>query len=376
MEHPVESENDRSPPKIAEILEAHRGEKHIIVLQDYPDPDAISSALAHQLISSTFDIKCDIVYDGRISHPQNIALVKLLGIELVRFDSLLECKKYAGAVYVDNQGTTAENIVKHLEEAGVPALVVVDHHELQHRLEPVFEDIRRTYGAAASIYAEYLEQGLVQMDKSRREHVIVATALTHGIITDTNGLTGAGIEDFHAAAFLSGFRDADLLQQIMNQSRSKKTMEIVHRALENRVTAESFSIAGIGHLRAEDRDVIPQVADFLVTEENVHTAIVYGIVTGSEHEEEIIGSLRTTKLTLDPDEFIKEVFGKDASGNCYGGGKASAGGFKIPIGFLSGGEGETYGEKKWQVFDEHIKQKLFAKIGVKEHATAPAKCPA
>jgi nanoRNase/pAp phosphatase (c-di-AMP/oligoRNAs hydrolase) len=89
------------------------------------------------------------VYDGRISHPQNIALVKFLGIELVRFDSSLDWKKYAGAVYVDNQGTTAEKIVRHLEEAGVAALAVVDHHELQQRLEPLFKDIRRTYGAAA-----------------------------------------------------------------------------------------------------------------------------------------------------------------------------------------------------------------------------------
>ena len=133
---------------------------------------------------------------------------------------------------MDNQGTTAEEIVRHLEEAGVPALVVVDHHELQHRLEPACQDIRRTSGATATIYAEYLEQGIVQMDKSRKEHVMAATALTHGIITDTNGLTRAGPEDFHAAAFLSRFRDPDLLEQIMNQSRPKKTMEVIHRALE------------------------------------------------------------------------------------------------------------------------------------------------
>ena len=62
------------------------------------------------------------------------------------------------------------------------------------------------------------------------------------------------------------------------------------------------------------------------------------------------------------------------AGNFYGGGKASAGGFKIPIGFLSGGEGETYSEKKWQVFDEQIKQQLFAKIGVKEPGNTSAKC--
>jgi nanoRNase/pAp phosphatase (c-di-AMP/oligoRNAs hydrolase) len=118
------------------------------------------------------------------------------------------------------------------------------------------------------------------MDKSLREHVMLATALTHGIITDTIGLTRASREDFHAAGFLSDFRDADLLQQIMNQARPKKTMEVIHRALEDKVTVESFFIAAVGYLRAEDRDAIPQTTDFLVTEENIHTAVVYGIVTG------------------------------------------------------------------------------------------------
>ncbi len=191
----MESKDNRSRPKMADVLDAHRGENHIIVLHDYPDPDAISSAFAHQLISGAFDIRCDIVYNGKISHPQNIALVKLLGIEPIRFDRSLDWKRYAGAVYVDNQGTTAEEIIRHLEDSGVPALAVVDHHELQQRLEPFFADVRRAYGATASIYAEYLEQGLVELDKSRKEHVMLATALPHGIITDTNGLTRAGTED-------------------------------------------------------------------------------------------------------------------------------------------------------------------------------------
>jgi nanoRNase/pAp phosphatase (c-di-AMP/oligoRNAs hydrolase) len=359
--------------QIAEFLSAHQGEEHLIVLQDYPDPDAISSALAHQLISAAFDIKCDIVYSGKISHEQNVALVRLVGIEIIRFEPSLDLKKYAGAVFVDNQGTTAEEIVRHLEEAGLPALVVVDHHELQHRLKPVFTDIQRGAGATATIYAGYLEQEIISMDKSRKEHVMTATALMHGIITDTNGLTRAGPEDFHAAAYLSRFRDPDLLEAVMNQARSKHTMEVIHRGLENRVIAEGFSVAGIGYLRAEDRDAIPQAADFLATEENVYTAIVYGIVTGPEKEEMIIGSLRTFKITLDPDDFIKDVFGRDVTGFYYGGGKVSAGGFKIPLGFLAGGEGEQYREHKWRVFDEQIKQKLFTKIGIKNRESVAQK---
>ncbi|MGE5223352.1 MAG: DHH family phosphoesterase, partial [Omnitrophica WOR_2 bacterium] len=151
---------------------------------------------------------------------------------------------------------------------------------------------------------------------------------------------------------------------IMSQRRSKQVMEIIRRALGDRVTAENYSIAGIGYLRAEDRDAIPQAAEFLLSEENVHTAIVYGIMRNNGSEEALIGSIRTTKITLDPDDFIKDVFGKSVEGRYYGGGKTTAGGFYIPIGFLGGDHSDKFGEIKWQVYDAQVKYKLFAKIGV------------
>jgi nanoRNase/pAp phosphatase (c-di-AMP/oligoRNAs hydrolase) len=351
--------------KLAELLESHRGERHIIVLHDYPDPDAISAAYAQRLISAQFDIETDIVYSGKISHQQNVALVRLLGLNLLPYDPALELGQYQGAVFVDNQGTTAEEILRALEAAGVPALIAVDHHELQERLRPQFSDIRRT-GAVATIYAKYLEQGLVVLEKSNKTHVIAATALMHGLISDTNSFIQANTEDFQAASFLSWFADAELLSQIMRQSRSKQVMELIRRALGDRLTVESFSIAGIGYVRAEDRDAIPQAADFLLSEENVHTAIVYGIVTGIDQQEKVIGSMRTLKITLDPDQFIKDVFGKDETGHYFGGGKMLAGGFEISIGFLSGEAGEEFRDLKWQVYDAQIKQKLFKKIGVEK----------
>jgi nanoRNase/pAp phosphatase (c-di-AMP/oligoRNAs hydrolase) len=350
-------------PVVAQMLSQHRGERHVIVLQNFPDPDAISSAFAHRLISNGFNVETDILYSGRISHQQNIALVKLLGIELLRFAPGMDLSHYNGAIFVDNQGTTALEIAQALETAGVLPLLIVDHHEMQERLRPAFSDIRRV-GATATIYAEYMAQGLVELDKAHREHVLVATALMHGLITDTNTFIRAGSEDLQAAAFLSRFRDAELLQQILSQARSRQVMEIIRRALGDRQIAENFSIAGVGYLRAEDRDAIPQVADFLLTEENVHTAIVYGIVRTGEEEERVIGSFRTLKLTIDPDEFIKDVFGKDVSGQYFGGGKLQAGGFEIPIGFLSGNGTEQFRELKWQVYDSQIRQKIFAKLGV------------
>jgi nanoRNase/pAp phosphatase (c-di-AMP/oligoRNAs hydrolase) len=355
---------------LAEILEPHRGERHIIVLHDYPDPDAIASAYAHRLISTEYDIEADILYTGEISHQQNIALVRLLGIDLIEYDDSLDLEPYQAAILVDHQGTTVERIVSALETAKVPVLLVVDHHEAQDQLEPEFSEIRKT-GSTATIYANYLQQGAVDMDTARKEHVTAATALLHGILTDTGGFTRADSDDFQAAAYLSRFRDAELLEQVMKQARSKQSMEIIRRALGDRVAVESFSIAGIGYLRAEDRDAIPEAADFLLTEENVHTAIVYGILVGDDQKETLVGSLRTAKFTLDPDEFIKETFGRGGDGRYFGGGKPSAGGFAIPVGFLSGEHGREFQDLKWQVYDAQIKYKIFAKIGVDQDIPSP-----
>jgi nanoRNase/pAp phosphatase (c-di-AMP/oligoRNAs hydrolase) len=350
--------------KLAEILEKHRGEKHLVVLHDFPDPDAISSAFAHRLISAQYDIQVDILYSGKISHGQNVALVKLLGIDLIPYRVNMDFKQYQGAVFIDHQGWAVNGIGKALENAGVPILAVVDHHDLQEPVKAEFIDIQAT-GATATIYAHYLKQGLLVLQKGQKEHVAMATALMHGILTDTGGFIYADSDDFHSAAFLSRFSDPSLLEQIMNQTRSKQVMDVIRRALENRTVVENNSIAGIGYLRAEDRDAIPQAADFLVNEENVHTAIVYGIVRDDGLSEVLTGSLRTSKIIFDPDEFIKEVFGVSAEGRFYGGGKHMAGGFSIPINFLSGEPTSDYAALKWQLFDLQVKAKIFNRIGVK-----------
>jgi nanoRNase/pAp phosphatase (c-di-AMP/oligoRNAs hydrolase) len=349
---------------IAQIMEAHRGEYHIIVLHDYPDPDAIAAGFTHQVISAAYDIQTDIVYAGRISHEQNIALVRMLGLELINFEGQLP-RQYDAAVFVDNQGTNAMDIVKALRESETEMLLIVDHHEHQDLLQPNYSDIRPV-GATATIYADYLSSDLITLDKSNNQHVLMATALMHGLVSDTGKFVYAKKEDFIAAAFLSNYVDSDLLAQILAQARSKQVMETIYQSLANRLVVDNYSIAGIGYLRSQDRDAIPQAADFLLTEANVHTVIIYGIVALDDGEESLVGSMRTNKLTIDPDEFVKDVFGKDAEGNYYGGGKLSAAGFEIPIGFLSGHNQEDYKELKWQVYDSQVKHMVFDKIGIEK----------
>ena len=354
-----------------QTLERHRGQRQLVILQDFPDPDALSGAWAYQLIAQQYDIHCDIVYAGALSHQENIALVKLTGLPVQRFPVETAKNKnlsiYDGCALIDNQGTTS-GLTQLVLSAGIPITAVIDHHSLQADLKPEFLDIRPSTRATATILTHYLQAGLLKLDSSIGNHVKCATALMHGLRSDTGGMRLAQEEDFLAAAYLSRFYDAQLLSAVLQASRSKRVMDVIERSLHNRIVQNNFSIAGVGCLRYDDRDAIPQAADFLLTEENVHTAVVYGIVHDEDEELEVVtGSLRTDKITLDPDEFIKEAFGQDAYGRFFGGGRSQAGGFEIPMGFLSGcNENKDYARVKWEVFDAQIKQKLLRLVSPKD----------
>jgi nanoRNase/pAp phosphatase (c-di-AMP/oligoRNAs hydrolase) len=364
--------HDRKVEQLRQMFDRHKGTRQLILLQDFPDPDALSSAWTYKLIAEQYDIQCEIIYAGALSHQENIALVKLAGLPLQRWT--LETVKtkdlsvFQGCAFIDNQGTTC-SLTEFILAAGVPIASVIDHHNLQGEMNAEFIDLRPQIRATATIFAEYLQAGMLVLDSSVSLHIKCATALMHGLRSDTIALRQAQEEDFLAAAYLSRFYDPQLLNAVLQSSRSKWVMDAIERSLKHRTVQNNFSIAGIGYLRYDDRDSIPQAADFLVTEENVHTAVVYAIVHDKDEEiEVVIGSLRTNKLTLDPDEFIKEAFGQDAQGRFFGGGRSQAGGFEIPVGFLSGGnENSDYARLKWEVFDAHIKQKLLNLISPKDN---------
>jgi nanoRNase/pAp phosphatase (c-di-AMP/oligoRNAs hydrolase) len=350
--------------ELEELLEAHRGERHIIVLQSFPDPDAISSALAHQMIAARHDIECDITYDGRVSHHENIALIELLRLQLLQVGENEDLKGYQGSVFIDTQGTTS-GLTERLHDAGVPALAIIDHHEPQGMVEARFTDIRADANATATIYTKYLESGLLRLERSDPDHKRLATALMHGVRSETQGLVRAGRDDFMAAAYLAEFVDRETLAAILSNKRSRNAMDVIQAALASRVMRDSYSVAGVGYLRYEDRDAIPQAADFLLTEENIHTAVVYGLVIGGRREM-IIGSLRTKKETLNPDAFLKEALGGPQAGRYYGGGRREAGGFEILIGFLAGSHDNEFMQWKWRLYDEEVKRKLWARMGVEK----------
>jgi nanoRNase/pAp phosphatase (c-di-AMP/oligoRNAs hydrolase) len=244
--HIGQRHNSLPPSKteaLRQILEQHQHERQLVILQDFPDPDALSCAWAYQLIAQQYDIQCDIVYAGTLSHQENIALVKLTGLPAQRWTSQIAKSKdlsvYKGCALIDNQGTTSQ-LMSLVQEAGIPITVVIDHHSLQGDLKSEFIDLRPQVRATATIFTQYLQAGLLVLDSSVNQHIKCATALMHGLRSDTNRLMQAQEEDFQAAGYLSRFYDSQLLNAVLQANRSKRVMDVIERSLKNRIVQNNF----------------------------------------------------------------------------------------------------------------------------------------
>src|SRR5262245_57145042 len=86
----------QSPPierarAFAETLGLAKGKHVLIPLRGHPDPDGIASAMAQAHIAVRLGIaKTTIGYTHELSHRENRALVKLLGVELKKIKAIKE----------------------------------------------------------------------------------------------------------------------------------------------------------------------------------------------------------------------------------------------------------------------------------------------
>ncbi len=245
-----------------------------------------------------------------------------------------------------------------------PILTFVDHHKIVGGVEAHFIDIREDAGATSSIYAEYLEHSAFGLQVGSHEDARLATALMHGLRTDTDNLLLARPIDFRAGAYLRQFIDSDLLRLISRQSITVRTMEIIQKGLNNKVIWGTFLLAGVGFVREEDRDGIAQTSDFLLRHEGIETALVFGIVNGTV----VDGSLRTSSASMEPDAWLKAVFGADTAGRHYGGGRRNKGGFRIPLGLFGKCRDR---ESLWAIGKKTVEDLVFDKIGVEQNEPDP-----
>jgi nanoRNase/pAp phosphatase (c-di-AMP/oligoRNAs hydrolase) len=276
-----------------------------IVTHNNPDPDAISSALALSAIAASASpgkLSCRIFYDGIIGRQENRTLVNLLAVSLEKLDSraLQECTYLA---LVDSPAPGVNNAL--LPRTRVH--IIIDHHQDEAGADPgvSFADIRPGLGATASIFAQYLQELDIGVDRK------VATGLLYGIRSDTHDFRrNVTPEDLNNAAFLLPLTDPGLLDQIMSPSLPQETLDVLGKAIANRKIRSGYLFSDVGYIR--NRDALPQAADLLISLEGVNTAVVYGI-----SDDSVVMSARNRDVRTHIGNVLREAFGDigDAGGH-------------------------------------------------------------
>ena len=345
-----------SEDKVSEffqVMERARGKRLLICIKGYPDPDNIASSLALQWLSQLYNIESQIIYFDEISHHENRALVKKLDLELEQYTPEFNLEYFDYFAINDSQNI---DLPVQLHDR-CELLFFVDHHKSLGTIEGHFVDIRESVGSTSSMYVEYIQGAPVPFRGDGNLETKIATALMHGIRSDTDDYVNATASDYRASQFLTPLVDKDLLGLISRQAISAKTMDLTQVALQHKDIRETYLFSGVGYVREEDRDGIGQCADYLLHREGIETVVVYGVVGNSF----IDGSLRTKSHTLDPDKWLKDVFGKNEDGRWYGGGRKDKGGFQIPLGVFSRCIDR---ELLWILIKKTVDELFYKKIGI------------
>ncbi len=347
--HPATESRARA---FGDALSQAKGKHVLIALRGHPDPDGIACAIAQAHIAQRLGVaQTTISYCHELSHRENRALVKLLGLELRKIKSVREVGNVDYLALVD-----AHEVDPDLSDAGeTEVLTIVDHHRAAAPPKARFVDMRLDVGATATIFAEYLQE-LSSLDPDIEEDRRIATALMHGLSTDTDDFMLARAADFRAAGNIIEVCDRDLLQDLSRRLIAPTAMDVIARALQAMVVRRNFAMAGVGFVSEAERDTISQAADFLVRREDIDTCVVYGIIS----DKYIEGSLRTHSPSVDPAAWLEQAFGTDEKGRPFGGGRRDKGGFRIPIGFLGR---VTDRQQLWQLVEHAVRTALLRQSG-------------
>src|SRR5258708_26400360 len=210
---PANQQPNSSEPRgraFADALAAARGKHMLIALRGHPDPDGIACAITQVHLAQRLGVaQTTIGYCHELSHRENRALVKLLGLELRKIKSVREAGRVDFLGLVD-----AHEVDPDLTDAGdYEVLTIVDHHRATAPPKARFVDMRIDVGATATIFVEYLQE-LTALDADVEEDRRIATALMHGLATDTDDFMLARAADFRAAGQIVEVCDRDLLQDL------------------------------------------------------------------------------------------------------------------------------------------------------------------
>lgn len=272
------------------------GDDQVIIIIN-ADPDAIASAMAVKRLLWRKVANVTLSNINVITRPDNIAMVRLLDINLVHINKI-DKERFTRFVIVDSQPSHNE-IFKKFEFN-----VIIDHHPETDTDAP-FSDIRPEYGATASIMTEYLRAAKI------KPSVKLATALFYAIKTDTNNFKNKTImEDIRAFQFLFKHANIHLARKIDRAEIQPQFLKYFEKALRDKRMRRDRLFVHLGTGVSPDICVI--IADFFMRVNTVKWSIVSGI-----YKKKLNIIFRNDGLRKNAGKLAKESFGNvgDAGGH-------------------------------------------------------------
>jgi nanoRNase/pAp phosphatase (c-di-AMP/oligoRNAs hydrolase) len=265
------------------------GKKIHILLQHDPDPDAIGSALALRELLGRNRATTPIVTFGNVTRPENLAMIKLLEIQIERINPEDLHKDGARLAMVDVQPPYFEQSLGRVD-------LVVDHHPKRSNFKARFADLRTNYGSTATIFTEYLRAA--GMEPSQR----LATALLYGIKTDTLFLErGSNLADLSAFNFLYPIANKAMISRIERPALPREDLESLGRALTRLQIENGVAVIHLGEVNRED--VIPQLAEFCLQIEGVDWSVASGLVG-----DRVVISVRNVGYVKSAGDIMKKLY--------------------------------------------------------------------
>lgn len=330
-------------------IEEKKPNKVAIFTHAYPDPDAIGSMMGMKWFFEKLNVPSELYYTGSISHPQNRSMVNLLDPDLILLEnSDVNFKDYFN-VLVDAVPLNAG-----VADKVVDFDLVIDHHkEVPNNFNGVFINLKA--GSCCGTIFEIIRSFDFVFDEDLENDNKVATAMMIGITTDTDFLTSDDCSDYEFEAWSRLFqcRDSLLLRQIINFERPKFWTEAKAIACSKVIIEDGVGVVGVGVIPLKHRDMIADMADDMVTWEDVNTAIVFAIVDGNKME----GSVRTKTSSISVPSLCHDLAGKHGKG----GGKLGKGAYRYDLAGASidEDEDEDLKEKMWNLFQEKETKRVF-----------------
>jgi nanoRNase/pAp phosphatase (c-di-AMP/oligoRNAs hydrolase) len=323
-----------------------------ILLHDNPDPDALAGGFFLQREAEQMGFTTTVNYGGSISRPENIVMAKKLGMP-TKHTTDLDPESIDRYILFDHSGNTSE-LYRSGKIPDEKVLAVIDHHDLD-KPDPAGSFIHKeNVGSASTLLAEYLQDGASEKYDSLHLREI-STALLLGVRADTRGLLKASPRDVAASNYLMEHANLEDIQSIENTQWDPNWLTHIGHALNHMYQDKGIVVASAGHMKKEDQEVVPEIAEMFMRTRGIHTAYVFSI-----QPDEIKASLRTS----DPAYKFEDMNERFLPGS--GGGREGAGGLVIPnpfegnlLGstedsFVRGGSPETIEDLIFKEFKQRV----------------------